>query len=845
MKTYQVQRTKLLIIFTLLLIVATAVVGQGRTVSAETRGELLTQLNAATDGNLYTSESQFGTLTMLRSIDDHVLSVDNNRAATETRARDFIAEHGTLFGIDNAYAELTVNRIETDDLGVTRVRFDQMHNGVPVFGAQMIVHLTDAGVKAANGVFVPDIAVAEAGISLESAEQIAVQDVAKRDPNAHFTIFETDELIYHTGLLRGVEGDTRLVYSIKTASDGPVEQILIDATDGVILNTIPLRHGAKYRRVYTPLFGTVEVGNEDSPPPPIITLDDPLNPGTTLFVGAPVSSLFDFAGQVYDFFDAGFSFDSWDGQGADMHSVYLINQNCPNAYWNGISTNYCPGFDLDDVVAHEWGHAYTEKTHGLIYQWQAGALNEAYSDMWGETVDLFNDVDDAAPGFTNDNTQPYPDGVRWVVGEGLSDPVVTLLLRDMWNPERLGYAATVTSDNYHCATSDNGGVHYNSSVPNLAYAMLADGREFNGYNIEKIGFIKASEIYFHASINYQVPTTNFSQHADALEASCTDLLGATPENAWLELSSNWVGVENKTITQHDCDQITKAMAAVEMRVEPAQCNFQPMLAKETPALCGEGLSANSFYAEDWESGMDGWTLHTEPADASGTGAGDAWPDYNWEIKTDLPGDRAGNAIFAIDDRSAGTCTPGAGDVSGRFWIDSPVMTIHAGDDATIAATFNHWVATETDFDGGNLLVKVNDGDFTIVDQANYVFNAPPATLDSAADGNTNPKAGEVVWAGTDGGEVGGTWGTTIVDLAGIGATTGDTVQLRWDFGIDGCNGVTGWYVDEVNAYTCTAGVPTAVNLSESGSTENTSLTWLLVAIFATLTTSLFIWQKRA
>ncbi len=41
-------------------------------------------------------------------------------------------------------------------------------------------------------------------------------------------------------------------------------------------------------------------------------------------------------------------------------------------------------------MAHEWGHAYTEYTHGLIYQWQSGALNEGYSDIWGETVDLIN-----------------------------------------------------------------------------------------------------------------------------------------------------------------------------------------------------------------------------------------------------------------------------------------------------------------------------------------------------------------------------------------------------------------------------------------------------------------------
>ena len=62
----------------------------------------------------------------------------------------------------------------------------------------------------------------------------------------------------------------------------------------------------------------------------------------------------------------------------------------PTPTGTASTTNYCDGVSSDDVVAHEWGHAYTEYTSGLIYQWQPGAMNEAYSDIWGETVDLIN-----------------------------------------------------------------------------------------------------------------------------------------------------------------------------------------------------------------------------------------------------------------------------------------------------------------------------------------------------------------------------------------------------------------------------------------------------------------------
>ena len=74
---------------------------------------------------------------------------------------------------------------------------------------------------------------------------------------------------------------------------------------------------------------------------------------------------------------------------------------CPNANWNGVTTNYCDGVTSDDTVSHEWGHAYTEFTSGLVYQWQPGAMNEAYSDIWGETVDIinarFNEIPDTTP----------------------------------------------------------------------------------------------------------------------------------------------------------------------------------------------------------------------------------------------------------------------------------------------------------------------------------------------------------------------------------------------------------------------------------------------------------------
>ena len=126
-------------------------------------------------------------------------------------------------------------------------------------------------------------------------------------------------------------------------------------------------------------------------------------------------NLVTFSGDSYAFFFNAFNRDSYDGAGAFMQTVNNDPRiSCPNANWNGVTTNYCNGVTSDDVVAHEWGHAYTQFTHDLIYQWQPGALNESYSDIWGETIDMINGAGTDAPapvrtvGACSTRTVPVP-----------------------------------------------------------------------------------------------------------------------------------------------------------------------------------------------------------------------------------------------------------------------------------------------------------------------------------------------------------------------------------------------------------------------------------------------------
>lgn len=776
--------------------------------------QLLTQLRSNAGGPLALTWSP-GTqaYNFIRGNGAALLMQDSPAQPAEDRARFFLSIYGALAGIQDQASELRYLRTDQDQTGTLHVRFAQRYNGLPVFGGDTVVHMNSQGILALSGALVPGLSGLNTVPALPQAQarSIALSRVAERHPKAALDATDSALAIYRSGLLGETQTPrSELAWAVTVRGPGVHEQLWISARDGAILNRIDRVEHARYRKIYSPSY---DPASEDSN---LVRRegDGPIVPVPVPIVGDPIDNLYDFAGEVYGFYFNTFGRDSYDSAGAKMHSVYLVNDQCPNAYWDGTATNYCPGFDADDVVAHEWSHAVTQYIDDLIYQYQPGALNESNSDVFGETIDLTNNRDGIG-GSTND--KPYPDGERWLIAEdigtGTVDPVPivgkfveSILLRDMWDPDRLGSPGKVSSNNYICDPSrDNGGVHTNSGVPNHAYAILVDGKTYNGVTTTGIGLVKAANIYYKSKF-FQGPSSNFVAHADALEAACQDLIG--------QPLKNFDGTPYaSTITAADCQQVVNANTAVEMRKSPAQCNFQPILQPEsaTPALCGSGY-VTPVLKETWDYSSGtlpaGWTL-------TSTGTGDAWPKLNWAITRQLPPGRGNAAIYAKNDRG-GTCKSG-GDISGSFSLTSPEVTL-TNNASKIA--FTHYVATESGFDGGNLSVSVNGGAFALVPDSSYSFNPPNATLNDAPPptpvpvpdpvglfgNNSNPMAGQRAWSGTDGGELHGSWGTTLVDLSAL-AKKGDKIKLRWTFGNDCANGVDGWYVDTTQVYSCEATAP--------------------------------------
>jgi hypothetical protein len=387
---------------------------------------------------------------------------------------------------------------------------------------------------------------------------------------------------------------------------------------------------------------------------------------------------------------------------------------------------------------------------------------------------------------------------RWLSGE--DDPAFGGAIRDMWTPTCYNDPGKVSDSQYWCSTTDGGGVHSNSGVPNHAFALMVDGGIYNGQTITGTGLTKASHIQWRAQSVYLTNSSDFTDNADALEMACTDLTGLNLPA--LSTSTTNAGASGEIISAADCLEVAKVIAAVEFRTPPSQCNFQPMLDPNTPAVCSGG-PASSIFSESFEAGLGAWTVGTHNVANPVT-----FDTPDWAVVGSLPDARLGSAAF-VQDIIAGDCA--LDDETGALNLDSPAIVIPAGMNFP-ALDFDHWVATESGWDGGNLKVSVNGGAFTVVPASAYSFNAYPGSLNSPGAGNTNPLASQPAFTGTDGGSVSGSWGTSRVDLSGI-AGPGDSVRLRFDFGVDGCNGVIGWYVDDVDVYSCSAAAAPGISVN--------------------------------
>jgi bacillolysin len=135
------------------------------------------------------------------------------------------------------------------------------------------------------------------------------------------------------------------------------------------------------------------------------------------------------------------------------------------------SWNYLAG--ALDVIGHELTHGVTDFTSNLVYANESGALNEAFSDIMGTSVEFFY--------------QPAGTALMqadYVIAE---DVVTPGGIRNMSNPAVFGdpdhYSIRYTGD------ADNGGVHTNATIATHAFFLAIEGgtNRTSGLSVQGVG----------------------------------------------------------------------------------------------------------------------------------------------------------------------------------------------------------------------------------------------------------------------------------------------------------------------------------------------------------------------
>ena len=198
-------------------------------------------------------------------------------------------------------------------------------------------------------------------------------------------------------------------------------------------------------------------------------------------------------------------------EGMKLDSTVHYGEDYNNAFWNGTQMVYGDGdgeifqrFTKSiDVIGHELTHGVTQYEAALEYEGQAGALNESFSDVFGSLVKQYA-------------LRQRADKADWLIGAGLfTNKIKGIALRSMKEPGSAYNDTTIGKDpqpghmkDYVNTSSDNGGVHINSGIPNNAFYVTAI--ELGGYAWEKAG-----KIWYIALTERLRERSNFQNAADA------------------------------------------------------------------------------------------------------------------------------------------------------------------------------------------------------------------------------------------------------------------------------------------------------------------------------------------
>ncbi|MCB9743615.1 MAG: M4 family metallopeptidase [Alphaproteobacteria bacterium] len=466
--------------------------------------------------------------------------------------------------------DLVAMKLQVDHLGQSHARVQQTYEGLAVFGGEAIVHLAaDGALRGVTNKLVPEVEVDTSPVY--SAEEmleraLTLEGIAPgeqdRSPSVELMVFpgaERDHLVWRVALSR-IEGGGRETMPV----------LFLDAHTGELieryddLQTATQRGSGVTNYYGDRSFTFYSADNstwvmEDSSRDLGAFTANQSNSMSDVVACSDSDTTFDDASQyecsdafyglkrAWRFYNDELGWWGMDGNGGPtkmasatgsgqvITAVVNWNSGWVNATFNGDhvrfgdgnGTSYSPLTTLD-VIGHEWTHGVVKHTAGLVYSSESGALNESYADIMG------NMIERDARGESSGN---------WLVAEEAR--LNGLAMRSFSDPTSLGNGRDHYDDRY-TGTNDNGGVHSNSGIQNLAFYLVSQGGDhptYGGRAVEGVGADAATAIAWRALSTYLTSTSTFADARDAWVDAAVDLYGERSEE-WAAARDAWalVGV---------------------------------------------------------------------------------------------------------------------------------------------------------------------------------------------------------------------------------------------------------------------------------------------------------------
>lgn len=439
-----------------------------------------------------------------------------------------------------------------DALGQEHARYEQYYQNLQVLGHQYILHSENGKVHFTNGRIAPDINInTQPFVTAEEALKAAMDHIdaevyawEKRGPFFGRKLpMPAPELVVLDALYPQFSGRYILAYAMEISAIEPHlrEQVLVNAWSGEVINSIPKMYscGGDAGEAETLYYGEKEIitMSTDSG---FVLMDDTRGGGistmqldSVMFVdddnfwemgsSTQANGALDVhigVGATYDYFLEKFGRKGIDGNDSPIAAFVYVDEGFNNAFWNGEAVFFGDGdketygpFTAVDVCAHEVTHGITEFTSGLVYQYESGALNEGFSDIFGKAVEAYFD----------------PDNFTWELGFPMQLDT-TAGFRNMEDPHNYQHPKFYKGLHWIFDPFDNGGVHFNSGVINHWFYLLCEGGSDanevgNDFDVDSIGMDKAAGIAFRALTIYLTPTSQYLDARFATLKAAEDLYG--------------------------------------------------------------------------------------------------------------------------------------------------------------------------------------------------------------------------------------------------------------------------------------------------------------------------------